>query len=152
MWIYASIIVIICGWAALLGWRWKKTKDFAPHLLAMRQESGELPAAIDVDEFTSLYLRAEGPRAGTYMCASAAFMAVSLPPLSGVFNSAWNLLWQLSGGSPVFEEGTLIHTFGFFLAFMLMAISILAIAMQRYYARMPPNLRQVLTSVKESCS
>jgi hypothetical membrane protein len=75
-----------------------------------------------------------------------------LPPFSGFFNVIWNLFWQLTGGSPVFEEGTLIHTFSFFLAFMLVAISVLAIAMQRYYALMPPSLRQVLSTLKESQS
>ncbi len=147
---YLLIILFLCGWGGLLGWRWKKTRDFAPQLLALRQESGEIPATVDVSKFTALYVRAEGPRAGTYLCVSAAFMTVSLPPLSGFFNMVWNLLWQLSGGSPVFEEGTLIHTFSFFLAFMLVAISVLAIAMQRYYALMPPTLRQVLNTLKES--
>ncbi len=50
----------------------------------------------------------------------------------------------MSGKSPVFETGTLIHTFMVFLTFMGTTIGLLAIAMRRYYALMPPNLKQVI--------
>ena len=56
----------------------------------------------------------------------------------------WRMLWQTSGGSPVFETGTLIHTFSVFLGVMAFMIVLLAVAMRRYYALMPPNLKQVV--------
>ncbi len=50
----------------------------------------------------------------------------------------------MSGKSPVFETGTLIHTFMVFLTFMGVSIALLAVAMHRYHTLMPPNLKQVI--------
>jgi hypothetical protein len=152
MYVYVALVVAVAAWGAVLALRWKKAKDFAPELLKTRKESGELPDAVNEDEFTDLYLRAEGPRASTYIYACAAFMTVSLAPLSTVFNTVWETLWTLSGKSPVFEQGTLIHTFSFFLAVMGIAIALLAAAMHRYYTLMPPNLKQVIRNLREAHS
>ena len=67
-----------------------------------------------------------------------------LGPFVAGFNAVWNMFWLMSGKSPVFETGTLIHTFMVFLTFMFATIGLLAIAMRRYYALMPPNLKQVI--------
>lgn len=152
MWVYFLIVLAVIAWGGHLAWRWKKTREFAPRLLALRQESGELPPGIDEKEFTDLYVRAEGPRASTYIYACAVFMTVSLAPLSSLFNSVWHAFWMMSGGSPVFEEGTLIHTFSFFLAVMGLTVLVLAIALRRYYALTPPNLRQITRNLKEAHS
>lgn len=152
MFVYFLLVLAVIGWGAHLVWRWKQTKDFAPELLKSRKASGELPETVGEAEFTDLYLRAEGPRAGTYIYACGAFMTVSLAPLSAVFNAVWDTFWKLTGGSPVFEQGTLIHTFSFFLTFMGIAIGILALAMHRYYTLMPPNLKQIIRSLKDSHS
>lgn len=152
MWLYFLIVLAVIAWGGHLAWRWKQTRDFAPRLLALRKESGELPAHVDEKEFTDLYMRAEGPRATTYIYACAAFLTVGLPPLSSVFNAVWDTLWRLTGGSPVFEQGTLIHTFSFFLAFMGLAILVLAIALRRYYTLTPPNLRQIIRNLKDAHS
>lgn len=152
MWLYFLLVFAVIAWGAHLAWRWKQARDFAPQLLALRKESGELPPHVDEKEFTDLYVRAEGPRAATYIYACGAFLTVGLPPLSSVYNAVWESFWRLSGGSPVFEQGTLIHTFSFFLAFMGLAILILAIALRRYYTLMPPNLRQVIRNLKEAHS
>jgi len=152
MWVYLIIVAAVIAWGGHLAWRWKQTRDFAPQLLAMRKESGELPPGIDEKEFTDLYVRAEGPRAATYIYACAAFMTAGLAPLSSLFNTVWQTLWQATGGSPVFEAGTLIHTFSFFLAIMGLAVLLLAIALRRYYALTPPNLRQVIRNLKDAHS
>ncbi|PKP81228.1 MAG: hypothetical protein CVT79_11240 [Alphaproteobacteria bacterium HGW-Alphaproteobacteria-18] len=152
MWLYFLLVFIVIAWGAHIAWRWKAAKDFAPQLLASRKESGELPAQVDEKEFTDLYVRAEGPRAATYIYACGAFLTFGLPPLTSVYNSVWETFWRLSGGSPVFEQGTLIHTFSFFLAFMGLAILILTIALRRYYTLMPPNLRQVIRNLKDAHS
>lgn len=152
MWLYYLLIVAVIAWGAHLAWRWKAARDFAPQLLALRKESGELPPGVDEKEFTDLYVRAEGPRAATYIYACGAFLAIALPPLSSLYNAVWDVFWRLSGGSPVFEQGTLIHTFSFFLAFMGLAILLLFIAMRRYYTLAPPNLRQVFRNLKDAHS
>lgn len=150
--VYFLLVIAVMGWGVHLGWRWKMAKDFAPQLLKSRKESGDLPASVDEAEFTDLYLRAEGPRAGTYVFACGAFLTIGLAPLSAVFNAVWDTFWKLTGGSAVFEQGTLIHTFSFFLAFMGLTIGLLALAMHRYYTLMPPNLKQVIRSLKETHS
>lgn len=150
--VYIALVIAVVAWGVLLGLRWKKAKDFAPELLQARKKSGELPEAVKEDEFTDLYLRAEGPRASTYIYACAAFMTVSLAPISTIFNTVWDTLWTLSGRSPVFEQGTLIHTFSFFLTVMGLAIGLLALAMHRYYTLMPPNLKQVIRNLREAHS
>ncbi|MFN7055193.1 hypothetical protein [Hyphomonas sp.] len=152
MWVYFLLVIAILAWGAHLAWRWKQARDFAPQLLALRQQEGELPPSVSQKEFTDLYLRAEGPRAGTYVYACAAFMTVTLAPVSSLFNSVWTAIWQATGSDPVFEVGTFIHTFSFFLAVMGLTILILAIAMRRYYALMPPNLRQVIRHLKDAHS
>ena len=152
MWVYFILVLVVIAWGAHLAWRWKEARDFAPTLLAVRQESGELPASIEPGEFTDLYLRAEGPRAATYIYVCALFMTATLAPLSSLFNTLWVALWRMTGGSPVFEQGTLIHTFSFFLTFMGLAVLILAIALRRYYALMPLNLRQVIRNLKDAHS
>ncbi len=150
--VYIAVVIAVVAWGVLLSLRWKKAKDFAPELLQARKKSGELPEAVKEDEFTDLYLRAEGPRASTYIYACAAFMTVLLAPISTIFNTVWDALWTLSGRSPVFEQGTLIHTFSFFLTVMGLAIALLALAMHRYYTLMPPNLKQVIRNLREAHS
>lgn len=152
MWAYFLLVLALIAWGLHLGWRWKQTRDFAPQLLASRQESGELPATVEAREFTDLYLRAEGPRAGTYVFVCAAFMTFALAPISSLFNNIWNTIWQATGRDPVFETGTFIHTFSFFLAVMGLTVLILAVAMRRYYALMPPNLRQIIRDLKDAHS
>lgn len=152
MLVYFLLVLAVAGWGAHLAWRWKAAKDFAPQMLKARQETGELPASINVAEFTDLYVRAEGPRASTYIFVCAAFMTLALAPLASLFNTVWDTFWLMSGGSPVFEQGTLIHTFSLFLSVMGLAIALLALAMHRYYRLMPPNLKQVIRSLKESHS
>lgn len=152
MWLYFLLIFAVLAWGAQLAWRWKKTRDFAPQLLALRQQSGELPLSVNEREFTDLYVRAEGPRAATYIYVCAALLTLGLAPLIAVFNMIWDTFWQLSGTSPVFERGTLIHTFSIFLAFMGVTVLLLAAALRRYYTLTPPNLRQVIRNLKEAYS
>jgi hypothetical protein len=150
MYIYFAFLLAVAAWGVHLALRWKEARAFAPQLLKLRQESGELPAAVTEAEFTDLYLRAEGPRAATYNFACAALMTLSLPLLSVVYNMVWAALWNLSGRSPVFEQGTLIHTFSFFLVVSGIGIAVLAAAMHRYYTLMPPNLKQVIRNLREA--
>ncbi len=152
MFVYFALVVAVVAWGVHLGLRWKRVKDFAPQLLKLRQESGELPGSVTSEEFTDLYLRAEGPRAGTYTFACAALMTAGLAPLSTVFNMVWDGFWKLSGESPVFEQGTLIHTFSFFLVVMGVGIALLAAAMHRYHTLTPPNLKQVIRKLREAHS
>lgn len=152
MWLYFLLVVTVIAWGVHLAWRWKQTRDFAPRLLALRKESGEVPAEVDEKEFTDLYTRTEGPRAGTYIYACAALLTLGLAPLIGVFNMIWDAFWNLTGSPPVFERGTLIHTFSIFLAFMGTAILLLSAALRRYYTLMPPNLRQVISNLKDAHS
>ncbi|KCZ46258.1 hypothetical protein [Hyphomonas pacifica] len=142
--IFFAALAGLVAWGLHLGWRWKQTRDFAPEVLATKQAEGELPADVSVADFTDLYVRSEGPRAATYFFVCGAFMLVFLAPFVSLFNELWRLIWRLSGQNPVFETGTLIHSFSIFLAFMLVAIALLAAAMHRYYAVMPPTLKQVI--------
>lgn len=146
---YAVLVIAVLGWGAHIAWRWKEAKDFAPQLLKARQEAGELPASVTETEFTDLYLRAEGPRAASYMFACGAFLTFGLAPLAALFNAVWGAFWLLTGSSPVFETGTLVHTFMFFLFLVGLMIGLLAIAMHRYHTLAPPNLNQVIRSLQE---
>lgn len=146
---YAVLVIAVLGWGAHIAWRWKEAKDFAPQLLKARQEAGELPASVSEAEFTDLYLRAEGPRAASYMFACGAFLTFGLAPLAALFNAVWGAFWLLTGSSPVFETGTLVHTFMFFLFLVGLMIGLLAIAMHRYHTLAPPNLNQVIRSLQE---
>jgi hypothetical protein len=150
MLLYFILVVALFGWAGHLAWQWRKARAFAPELLAARQESGELPPGVKAEEFTDLYVRAEGPRASTYFFACAALLTFGLGPLAAVFNGIWNTIWRFVGQPPVFEAGTLIHTFSFFLAMMGVTIAVLAIAMRRYYALMPPTLKQIIRELSKS--
>jgi len=144
MMFYFLVVAGLLIWGGALAWRWKSVKDFSPEVLAAKKRDGELPDSVTEAEFTDLYLRSEGPRAQTYFFACAAVLFFLLGPFVAGFNSIWNMFWLMSGKSPVFETGTLIHTFMVFLAFMGTTIILLAVAMRRYYALMPPNLKQVI--------
>ena len=144
MTLFFIALAVLIAWGIHLGWRWKKARDFAPEVLAARKAAGELPEAVSAEEFTDLYLRSEGPRAATYFFACATIVFVLLAPFVSVFNRIWYMIWQMSGRNPVFETGTLIHSFSIFLAFMIVTIGFLAVAMRRYYALMPPTLKQVI--------
>ena len=50
----------------------------------------------------------------------------------------------------MFEVGTLIHTFSFFLAFFGLTVGLLAVAMHRYHTLTPPNLKQVMRTLRET--
>ncbi len=152
MYVFLALVVAVAAWGIHLAYRWKQAKAFAPELLKVRKASGELPEAVKEEEFTDLYLRAEGPRRGTYVYACAAFITVLLAPLSAAFNTVWIALWRLTGEQPVFEVGTLIHTFSFFLAFLGLTVGLLALAMHRYHTLTPPSLKQVMRTLRETHS
>ncbi len=152
MFVYFALVFAVAAWGVHIGLRWKRVKEFAPELLKSRQASGELPGAVTESEFTDLYLRAEGPRASTYILVCATLMTLGLPLLSTAFNAVWIGLWNATGRSPVFEEGTLIHTFSFFLVVMGVGIALLAAAMHRYHTLSPPNLKQVIRNLREAHS
>lgn len=142
--LYLFVVAGLLAWGAALAWRWKTVKDFSPEVLAAKKSGHELPDDVTEAEFTDLYLRSEGPRAQTYIFTCAAILFLLLGPFVAGFNAIWNMFWEMSGKSPVFETGTLIHTFMVFLAFMGTSVALLAAAMHRYYALMPPNLKQVI--------
>ena len=144
MTLYFVVVAALIVWGAALAWRWKTVKDFSSEVLAAKKRDGDLPDSVGESEFTDLYLRSEGPRAQTYIFVCAALLFFLLGPFVAGFNALWNTVWLMSGKSPVFETGTLIHTFMVFLAFMAVTIALLAAAMHRYYALMPPNLKQVI--------
>lgn len=144
MLLYFLVIAALLAWGVHLAWRWREVKAFAPEVLAAKKRDREIPEDVTDVEFTDLYLRSEGPRGETYFFVCAAIMFLLLGPFVAAFNSVWNMIWLMSGKSPVFETGTLIHTFMVFLSFMATTIGLLAIAMRRYYALMPPNLKQVI--------
>ena len=146
------LYIALLAWGLHLAWRWKSARDFAPEVLAARKETGEIPADVTDAEFTDLYLRSEGPRAPTYFFACATIVSFLVAPFVAAFNMVWTALWRGSGASPVFEVGTLIHTFSVFLAIMGFMILLLATAMRRYYALMPPNLKQVLRDLNGGLS
>lgn len=142
--IYFLMLLGLLAWGGTIAWSWKQTKDFAPEVLAAKKDAGELPDSVSHEEFTDLYLRSEGPRGGTYFFVCAAFLLILLAPFIAGFNQVWKILWVISGQSPVFEIGTLIHTFSLFLAFMALSIGTLALAMRRFYALTPPTMRQIV--------
>lgn len=144
MLLYFLVVAALLAWGVSLAWRWKEVKAFAPQVLAAKKRDKEIPEDVTDVEFTDLYLRSEGPRGETYFFVCAAIMFLLLGPFVAGFNTVWNMFWLMSGKSPVFETGTLIHTFMVFLTFMFATIALLAIAMRRYYALMPPNLKQVI--------
>ena len=142
--LFVLLVIGLIAWGGHLAWRWKQAYDFAPEVLAARQAAGEIPDDVTDAEFTDLYLRSEGPRGATYVFACAAMVTLLLAPFVSAFNEVWKMFWMMSGRSPVFETGTLIHSFSVFLAFMFAVIGLLAFAMHRYYNLMPPSLRQVI--------
>lgn len=137
-------LAALIAWGVHLGWRWKQASEFSAEVLAARKAAGELPESVQEAEFRDLYLRSEGPRAATYFFICAVIVFALLAPFVAAFNEVWRMFWQMSGQSPVFETGTLIHTFSVFVAFMLVTIGLLSVAMRRYYALMPPTFKQVL--------
>ena len=144
MLLYFLVVAGLLVWGGALAWRWKSVRDFSADVLEAKKKAHELPDDVTEVEFTDLYLRSEGPRAQTYVYVCAAIMFFLLGPFVAGFNAIWNMFWQMSGKSPVFETGTLIHTFMVFLAFMGTTVALLAVAMRRYYALMPPTLKQVI--------
>ncbi len=144
MLLYFFVVAGLLIWGASLAWRWREVKAFAPDVLAAKKRDKELPESVTDEAFTDLYLRSEGPRGQTYFFVCAAIMFLLLGPFVAGFNAVWQMFWEMSGKSPVFETGTLIHSFMVFLTFMFATIGLLAIAMRRYYALMPPNLKQVM--------
>ena len=144
MLLYLLILAAVLAWGAVLGWKWKQVREFSSDVLAVKKLDGELPDTVSADMFRDLYVRSEGPRAQTYFFVCAALLFFLLGPFIAAFNSIWKMFWMMSGESPVFETGTLVHTFMVFLAFMGATILLLAAALRRYHALTPPNLRQVV--------
>lgn len=141
---YITMLVALVLWGVFLFWRWRETDALARDVLADRKSTGELPDHVDEEAFLPLFRAAEGPRAQTYLFVSAAIASIGLPPYASAFNTVWRFLWRIQNQSPVFETGTLIHTFAMFVAFILMFIGLLALFMRRYHSRAPMNLRQVV--------
>lgn len=149
MFVYASLFVALFGWGVFVVWRWKDARDFAPEFLSLRQESAEIPEDVTELEFTPLYLASEGPRAQTYLFLSALFVTVMLPVFAKLFNLFWNVIWIGSGRSPVFEVGTLVHTFCMFLGIAALIVGVLVLTMHRYHTKRPRDLKHVIRDLNE---
>lgn len=131
-------------WGALLAWRWKSARDFAPSVYAAKREQGELEPHVDETAFAAHYVSAEGPRAATYMFSTALACTVSIPPLMGVFSAVWHQVWMWTGQWEPVARGMMVHIFALFLFSMVIMIAVLAFAMRRYHMKAPPSLKKAI--------
>lgn len=138
---------VLLLWGGFLLRQWQQTKRFAAELLRARQEQGELPKSASEDEFVKAYVKAEGPRAGTYLFGCAVFLAVLLVPFMSLVNFIWRIIWRATGYPPVFQTGTLYHTFMMFVLIMGFMIAVLALAMRHYHMTTPPTLKQIIRNM-----
>ncbi|MGH1422816.1 MAG: hypothetical protein ACRBEQ_13460 [Hyphomonas sp.] len=152
MFIYACLFVALLAWGCFVLWRWKDTREFASEVLALRKQSAEIPEDVTAAEFTPLYMASEGPRAQTYLFLSALFVTVMLPVFASLFNLVWGVFWAGAGRPPVFEVGTLVHTFCMFLGIVGLIVGVLALSMRRYYSKMPRDFKHVLRDLNEGMS
>ena len=145
MLIILALVLLI--WGGFLLREWQQTKRFASEVMRAHQEHGDLPESASEEEFVKAYVKAEGPRAGTYLFGCAVFLAILLAPFMNFVNFIWRLLWRAAGYPPVFQTGTLFHTFMMFVLIMGFMIAVLAFAMRRYHMTTPPTLKKVIRNM-----
>ncbi|MEM0985909.1 MAG: hypothetical protein AAGJ32_06665 [Pseudomonadota bacterium] len=151
-WVVVLFFGIFLVWGAVLTWRWSTTRSDAARVYAARMEQGALAEHVTQDAFENAYLQSEAPRGATYFFAAALLVGLVVPPVMMVFSRLWFEIWTLAGRWPPTAPGTMVHTFGMFLAMMAAMIAIAAFAMRRYHMRTPLNLRQAIDALNKACS
>lgn len=137
------------AWGALLAWRWKSARNFAPQVYAAKRKQGELDAHVGEAEFVEAYMRAEAPRAPLYFFSAALASAILIPPMMGVFSWVWHQIWLVTGQYEPVATGRMVHTFALFVLSMLVMIGLLALSMRRYYLTAPPDLKKAIKQLNE---
>ncbi len=143
-WVIGLFVAGVLAWGAVIAWRWRQAHRESGAVYAARRAQGELAPHVDEAAFRAAYIRAEAPRGAAYFYVTALGCGLVVPPVMGVFTSLWREVWTLTGGWPPTAPGTMVHTFGLFLAVMGTMIAIAAFAMHRYHTRTPPTLRQAI--------
>ncbi|MEL7481407.1 MAG: hypothetical protein AAGJ29_07585 [Pseudomonadota bacterium] len=104
------ILVAMVGWGAFLAYRWLGTMGEVGAMYVRLQDIGELNGDVGQDDFRTAYLRAEGPRFGTYLFVSLLIVTAIFPFFLGLFDLVWGFFWRRSGELPWFEAGELVHS------------------------------------------
>lgn len=140
--VYGSMILAMVAWGFWLRKRWGEMPELANIVYDERIASGELPKRVKRDDFVDAFVSAESPRRETYRWIAASASILLLPILVRVFNVIWNFFWVLAGKPPVFEIGTMMHTFMTFLFAMGVIITIIYFSTRRFYSTAPLSLRK----------
>ncbi len=150
MWPVLVIVALLALWGAGLYWRWHQVGVQGPQIYAAKRETGELGAHVSESAFLAAYRQHEGPRAETHVYAAGLIVGLGLAPFVWAFNTVWRALWRANGAPPVYETGTMIHTFLVFIAILAFIFLTGYIAMRRYYRAPAGNLRRAVEQLNKS--
>ena len=138
---YCGLLVGLVIWAGALVWRWWSLPAFARQVYDSNVEKGLLDAGLDREAYVMAYVRSEGPRAGSYWCATAFVSLLALPGLIELFNRLWDLVWRWMGAiEGPYERGYMLHTFMTFVFVMGVIVGLLYLVTAFYYRTRPPTL------------
>lgn len=143
----ASLLAI---WGASLYWRWTVVRTQAPEIFAAKREAGELAPHVSAEQFAAAFAHHEGPRAESHIFGAGLIVGLGLAPFVWAFNAIWRILWRQVGAPPVYEVGTLLHTFLVFLAILTFIVATGFVIMRRYYRAPSGNLRRAIEQLNKA--
>ncbi|MEO0465332.1 MAG: hypothetical protein AAF216_02220 [Pseudomonadota bacterium] len=141
------LLFLFLAWGALLAWQWMNTKALAKDVYEAKREQGELADHVDEDTFVDVFTAAEAPRRGLYFFLSALVCGLAIPPAMALFSNLWYEVWSLTGRFEPVANGTLVYTFATFVFCMGVMVAVLYLAMKRFYALQPPNLKDAISNL-----
>jgi hypothetical protein len=150
MWPVLVIVCLLILWGASLYWRWQTLRRQAPEIFAAKREAGELASHVDQAAFSAAYLHHEGPRAETHAFVAGLITGLGLAPYVTAFNGAWRILWRAMGAPPVYETGTMLHTFFLFIGILGFILLTGVIVMRRYYRTPVSNFRRAIDQLNKA--
>ncbi|MEM9054241.1 MAG: hypothetical protein AAGB16_02855 [Pseudomonadota bacterium] len=147
---YFGLMAVVLIWGASLAWRWRKLPEFAGQVYDSNVAQEAIDGRIDRDAYIASYVKAEGPRLGTYRCLLAFGFLLSLPILIPFFSWILNTLWFRAGLSMGPADLAQI-ALDFFVIMIVMAIfvGITYLVTAYYYRTRPPSLKSEIRRLEE---
>lgn len=102
-------------------------------------------------QYIKIYRRVHNPRSAAYVAATIFAIFIITPVTMAIFESVYNMIYNLSGQSRVIEPGFLVWQF-FIFFFVLLNCAAIAYFMARHYHRYTPGsfLAEIEAEIEKS--
>ena len=139
---YFGLMAAILAWGGTLAWRWYRLPGFAAEVYDSNVEKELLDPRIDRDAYIASFIKAEGPRLGTYRCLMAFISLLLLPLLIAFFsNLLGNAFFEAELDMGPYDLAQIAMDFLVLLIVMGIFGGGLFLVTAYYYRTRPPSLK-----------